>query len=62
MSEEVSNPTPAEVQGVSVEDPRIREYTMNMARMGVSKEEAQKRIGMPREVIDKLYREAERLK
>lgn len=57
MMSEVSNPKAPEVLGVSVEDPRIREYTRNMAKSGVSKDEAQKRIGMPREVIDRYYKE-----
>lgn len=54
---EVGNPTPPDYRGVSVDDPRIRDYTRNMAKMGISKEEAQKRIGMPREVIDRYYKE-----
>lgn len=54
---EISNPTPAEFGGVSVDDPRIKEYTKNMKKMGLSKEEAKKRIGMPMEVIDRIYNE-----
>lgn len=56
-SPKVGNPTPAEYSGVSVEHPRIKEYGRQMAKMGLSKEEACKRLGMPREVVDKIYRE-----
>lgn len=55
---EVGNPQSKEVAGVSIDNPTIREYTKNMAKMGISKEEAMKRIGMPMEVIDRYYREA----
>ena len=54
---EVSNPTPPEYSGVSVENPRIREYVRNCAKQGMSKEQAQKIIGMPREVIERYYKE-----
>lgn len=56
MSEET------EINHVPTNDPRIREYTIGMYKMGLSKEEAMKRIGMPMEVIDRIYREAEREK
>lgn len=55
--EKVGNPTPAEYNGVSVEHPRIREYGRNMAKQGIPKEQAAKLLGMPREVVDKIYKE-----
>lgn len=58
MSEEISNPQAAQAGGVNVDHPRIREYGKNMAKQGMSKEEAAKRLGMPIEVVDKIYREA----
>lgn len=56
---DVGNPTPAEYKEVSVEHPRIREYTKQAAREGFSKEHAMKIVGMPMEVIDKYYKEVE---
>ena len=61
MSEERttdSNPKSAEYQNVEVDNPRIIEYGRNMAKMGIKPEEAAKRLGMPKEVVDKIYKEA----
>lgn len=46
-------------RGVDVEHPRIVEGIKELAKKGYSKDEAQKIIGMPREVIDREYRRAE---
>jgi hypothetical protein len=43
--------------GVNVTHPKIVEAIKNCAKRGVAKEQAQKVIGMPREIIDKHYRE-----
>lgn len=56
---DVGNPTPKEYAGVSVEHPSIRNMIKNAAKMGWTKEEAKKRSGMPMEVVDRYYREAE---
>lgn len=58
MSEVQSNPKAAEVGGVAVDHPVIREYARNMKKQGTKPEEASKILGMPREVVEKLYREA----
>jgi len=56
----VGNPRAAKANGVDVDHPTIRKYTENLAKKGVSKEEAQKIIGMPGEVIDRIYREVKK--
>lgn len=58
----ISNPTPAEVKGVSVEHPRIKEYAKNMIRNGDTNDRIVKIIGMPHQVIDKYRQEVEREK
>lgn len=52
-----SNPKAAEYDGVSVDNPTIRDYARNMARQGTKPEEAAKRLGMPKEVVDRIYKE-----
>lgn len=59
MSEVQSNPKSAEYQNVEVDHPVIREYARNMKKQGTKVEEAAKRLGMPREVVEKIYREAD---
>jgi len=54
---EVGNPTPPEYKGVSVEHPRVREYLKNCAKQGFSKEHAMKIVGVPMEVVDRVYKE-----
>ena len=51
--------TGASYADVSVDHPSIAKATMNLAKQGVSKERAQQIVGMPREVIDRYYRQAE---
>lgn len=52
---EVNNPT---YQGVDVRHPEIVAAGENMARRGIDKNRAVKLLGMPREVVDRIYREA----
>lgn len=54
---EVSNPKSAEYSGVEVDHPTIREYARNMSKQGIKPEEAAKRLGMPLEVVHKIYKE-----
>jgi hypothetical protein len=59
MSDEetkVSNPTSPKYNGVDVDHPTIVEYGRNMKRQGVSVEQAAKRLGVPHEVADRIYR------
>lgn len=53
----ISNPKAAEYSGVSVEHPQIKEAIKNCAKRGVDKDQAAKLVGMPREVVDRYYRE-----
>jgi len=57
---EVSNPTPAEYKGVSVEHPRVKEYAKNAGKMGMSLEQAVKIVGQPAEVVEKYWKEGQR--
>lgn len=50
----------SEYKGVDTEHPTIVEYVKNAAKQGMSKERAMKIIGMPMEVIDRIYRETEK--
>jgi hypothetical protein len=56
----ISNPTPPQHKGVSVEHPTIKEYVKNMAKKGESKEHAMKVSGMPMEVVDRIYHEVKK--
>lgn len=54
----ISNPTTAKVEGVHVDHPTIKEYAKNFKKNGAPVEVAAKRLGMPKEVVERIYREA----
>lgn len=56
----VGNPEAPRYKGVAVDHPSIVNTIKNLAKQGKSKERAQEIVGMPREVIDRHYREAGR--
>lgn len=59
----MSNPTNPEApryKGVHVDHGSIVSAIKNLAKQGKSKEEAQRIVGMPREVIDRHYREVQK--
>lgn len=58
----VGNPETPRYAGVHVDHPRIVEYGKNLAKQGKSKEHAQRVLGMPREVVDRIYRDVEKEK
>lgn len=49
-------------QGCDTTHPRIKEAMENAAKRGISKEEIQKRVGMPYEVVDNAVRKARKKK
>jgi len=51
------NVTTPEYQGVSVEHPRIVDTIKKCKKQGMTKEQAQKIVGMPMEVIDRHYQD-----
>lgn len=55
---EVSNPTAPKYDGLPVDHPRIIEYGRNCKKLGMSIERASKIIGVPHEVVEKIYRDA----
>ena len=55
----VGNPESPEVKGVPVDHPSIVTAIENMARRGYSRERAVELIGMPKEVIDRVYKAVE---
>jgi len=52
--------TTPEYQGVSVEHPRIVDTIKNCKKQGMTKEQAQRIVGMPMEIIDKVYNRADK--
>ena len=54
---EVSTPS---YQGVSVDHPRVVDTIKNCKKQGMTKEQAQKIVGMPMEIIDKVYNRADK--
>lgn len=49
-------------KGVSVDNPRIVEYSKNMIKGGSSDEQISRVVGMPVEVIQSIRRDVERSK
>ncbi len=50
----------AEYQGVDVQNPKIREYIINMVKQDKSTEEIMRVVGMPAEVVEQVRRDVKK--